>query len=378
MPSTFEKGFGRGVSDPNIFQLGVKSYQTGLERRRDAEAEIEERRQKLAQQNKQTEAFANALGIDIYNDPVTGEKRIPEIRTDQPFERPDPRTEAMLFSQMGEQQQQAYGEIIDRTTPQEDKYTTPKRTYNPETDTYDLMSFNRTKGVMEKVGVDDTFNRKKFSGVITGQVELDNGEKVGQPNRKTYLTVWEKGNKYDVQDLGRVKSGSGSGAESDVNTDELKFQLELADLGTKIDTVRSKRDKYLRGKFADEQSRDAYRDGINSSLNELALEYASLGTIPAEQEILGIMADANRIIGKETVGGVGTVTRKQFYETTKARIIDEWNGGIWGYEDAMAILQYLNAKFNLFLDYADPKRDSDELQLDMDDIINQTKITEEE
>lgn len=341
---TFEKGLG----------LGVANYQADQKRRLDIEEETQKRITEANKKNAETKAYADLLGVPYDVDPVTGEFKV-NVPKDYTFKTPSPSLQASLFPEMGNEFQQAYNmmEKEYKASQKPPVYVGKKSSYDPETKMGIVTGIDPKTNSRVQIGVDPYYKpRKTQSDVIEGVVEV-NGQKFGTAGRRTRLMTFEDGT-YQTQDLGKVKSGSGG-----KSTSEMEFELKVADLEEKVTNTKQKRQTYLTKKFADPEARDEYRDGINAELNEIALSYGKMGSPVAQKEILTIFKDGKDVIKKEN-----NIDRKKFYEEKKNKVEQEYISGEWDHRDATAIMQFLDAKYNLYLPYEDAKREEDEINFD--------------
>lgn len=360
MADSFGRGFSEGIKQG--LPLGVTAYLTGEKNRIDVEKELLKRQEKIAKRNKEIEAYSKLTGLPVETDPTTGQMSIGKPNEDWEFKKNE-KLYAELFPELGNEFQQAYTGLEKENTPE---YVSYKTRWNPEKKQGEVTAIDKKDGNTVVIGVDPTYKPKKIaSDIINDEVEI-NGQKFGKKGRRTRLMAFEDGT-YQTIDLG-IKSKTG-----DKSLTDLEFELELADLGERVDNSRTKRNTYVTGKFADDTARDAYRDGINSEFGELSLQFAKLGSPVAQQEILNYMKDAKQLLKGGTVtAGSLPLDRKAYYEMKKEEVTAGWIAGEWSYRDAMVLLQFLNAKFNQYIPYENSQRNDDEL--DFDDITNEIQL----
>ena len=335
--------------------IGVQSFQAGQKRRADTDEKLRELQEKQRQKNKEVSSYAELLGVDIKTDPSTG-----EVTTDIPegfeFSQPSEDLMARLFPEIGTEFQQTFGKLKKESEPNLVGY---KRSFDPESGAGQVTAIDTKTGGVVRVGDDPTYQPKKLhSDIIEGVTTFD-GEDIGTKGRRTRLMIMEDGT-YQTIDLGKIRKGSAGTTQKPL--DLIAFELDLADLTEKVDNTVTKRNTYLTKKCADPEARDAFRDGINSEFNEQAWEYAKLGSRTAQAEILEIFKQ-----GKITIGDP-KVTRKMYYEQKKHEVEQEYIGGVWGYKDSMAILQFLDKKYNQWLPYEESKREDDELKFELPEL----------
>ena len=343
-------------------KTGAASALSGQKNRLSVEEEMRKRQEKVAKKNKQTEGYAELTGLPLETDPFTGEKTIGAAPEDYSLPEFDQARYAQLFPEIGNEYQQAFTGLQKANDTSPD-YVGIKSQWNPETKQGEVVGFNKNTNEKTVIAVDPTYKPKKvMSDIIEGVVDVD-GEKFGKAGRRTRLMIFEDGTHKQI-DLG-IKSKTG-----DKTTDTLEFELGIADLSERVDNVRTKRNTYVSGKFADEQAREAYVTGMRSDLNELALEFAKLGSQTAQKEVLEIFNQGKILIGNPV--GAMRLSHKDYYERERDRINDEYIAGEWGYEDATAIQQFLSTKYELYIPYEDSKREEDEF--DFDSILNETQL----
>ena len=77
-----------------------------------------------------------------------------------------------------------------------------------------------------------------------------------------------------------------------------------------------------------------------------------------------LKVDGRNTIGKGFIGH--PTSRKDFYNRQEAELKAEYERGEWGYNDFLAILQFLQAKYRDFVVAQDAVRDKDELDFDFE------------
>lgn len=361
----FGKGFSEGVGIG--LPLGVSAYNQGATRRENSEEKLREQQLKIAKQNQQTRDFANLTGQDITLD----EYGVAQVKTPEGWLFNEDKTKyAELYAGIGNEYQETYKGLVDQNKP--DYVGGGQRYYNPETNTYDVKMLNRKSGQMESVGVDNDYNKVLFDEVIDGVVDVD-GTKFGTKGRRSRLKVYEKKGKdgqhqFEILDKGLLSSGSNSSKSKD----DAWFEGKLADIQERVDNIQNKRKTYVSGKFPDEQAREMFLTGMRSDLNELSLEFLNLGSPQAKDEMLKMFKEGKEVIQSGGTAGGLQINRQQYYEMKKKEVSDAWVAGEWGYRDAMAMLNFLNAKFGLYPEYEDAQKNSDDLEFDT--ILNETQL----
>ena len=367
MANEFGKGF-LSTFDTGV-KLGASGYERIASQRQDAQKLLDEQKKKIAENNLQQKAMAEMLGVPLDADPVTGELTY-KIPDNFQFTPPTDAKVAQYFPQIGNENQQAYNSMLTNykkeTTPD---YILTRSEFNPDTGKGQIVAFNRKTKKMDVLAEDPTYQPKKVStDVIEGKTDI-NGQEYGKSGRRTRVIRYENG-KVDTIDLGRVHTSSAGG---DKPVSQLDFELNLADYQERVDNVKNKRNTYLSGNFADPQARDAYKEGINSDLNELALGFAKLASKPMQQHIVDTFKTGNKLIAE------GKKTRKAFYDEEKQKLEEEYIEGKWGkgqdaYQDVLSMQKFLETKYGLYLDYEDAKKNKDSALFD--DILNNTKLGE--
>lgn len=369
--TNFKEAFSKGLP------IGSQAYQKDQQRRIAVEEELRKQKEKVQKQNQQKQKYAELTGQKYAVDPMTGDVVIvndPEYE----FRQPSPSMMAQLFPEIGNEYQQSFTQLQKQHKEENepDFVGTPQYVWNQGEQAYDVMQMDRKSGKPVKIGSDPNYSKRLTSNVVDGVVVID-GVKVGTHGRKSRIIIYQETDKdgkhkFDVFDLGRKAGSSGSGDEK--SNELLAFDLDVADLQTKVDSVINRRDRYIRGKFSDEQARDSYRHGINSALNELSLQYAELGSQTAQKRVQEILAEGRRRIGKEK-----TVNRQQYYQQKKEEIEQEFVEGKWGHgeeahQDVQAIYKFLETKYKLWVAPEDSQQADDEDM--MNDIFDEINLGE--
>jgi hypothetical protein len=364
----FEKGFTKGVP------LGVRNYQVDKSIRANQEKEEEKRRQKIIEQDNRTTAMGKLIGIETRRNKETNELEL-DVPEDFQFkgEEITDAQKLQFLPEVGNEFQEVFRQLEKEATP-EDFYINKRRQYDPKTGKGMVVGIDKRTGNVEKIGEDPFYVPKKTgTTVIEGVIDFE-GTQIGQKGKRTQLTTYEDGT-FDVIEKGNIK---GDGTDKPIET--VLFEAELSELGTKKEKAIGRRNTYIqkginKKGFGDVQAREAFRDGINAELNEVAWQYAELASDEGQQYIKEIFDEGKNIINKKINGngdnplrGFPIVNRDAFYRQKLEEVTEDYKRGKWGYEDFTAIVQFLDAKYKSFLQSEDPVKDEDELFFDLPEL----------
>ena len=345
----FNKTFKEGLT------IGAQNYRQDQALRADLEKEQAKQLAKAQEKIQQTEKYAQLIGVQTKKDPVTGEVSL-DLPPDWQFKKPPPSLQAQLFPEIGNEFQQAYTLMDKEATVKPKKYYSKETKFDPETKQGIITGVDPETNTRVQIGVDPYYTKpeKTDSYVIEGQVTLENGQKVGKGGRRSRVVLYED-NTYGIQDLGVTSKTSNK------SLDELDLEIKISELKDQSEGVKNRRNTYLKKgtSWADPQAREQYRDGINASLDKIALKYLKLGSPSAQKLGLEIFNE-----GKEVLTGDDPVSRQEFYNAKKQEIEQENLDGKLSHNDTIAILNFLENKYLNYIPYEDQKENEDAINFD--------------
>lgn len=389
---TFQRSFQTGLG------IGAANFQRIERERIDVEKQRAKDIEKRRIENQKLSALHTALGIDSNDpdefDPLTKKPKrkagqepvaggvgvvaptdesnafVPEDRVDEPveqqgFQRPDALTEALLKEQMSPEGRSVYNDFIKREDPAiSDTYFGVKEMKYPDKEGGGLYGYNKETGEQELITDLPNYQAKPVTGgsyVIYGTADLQ-GEQVGIKGRRTRIVEME-GGKYKIQDLGAIPSGS-KGTKKE--KDGLEFEIAMADYQNAADGLANRKQQYLTkdfSKIGGESSREDYRVGYNSGMNELALRTLNLGSEEAKNEGIRMWNQGQHMVrGGQLTGALsGTdMSREDYFDAMRDEILSNTKpSGQWEYKDAQAIIKFLEFKYDSYLAKADTEADED-------------------
>jgi hypothetical protein len=381
----FKSSFSTGLAS------GVSNFQLQERERIDIEKQQRKDREKRRIENQKLEALHIALGVDTDDpaefDPLTrqpkrnaGKINQPNIGlevgdpeglqreeapTQQGFQRPSPLEEALLMEQMSPEGRSVYKDFIKREQPSiSDLYFGAKEMKHPDREGGGLYGYNKETGELELISDNPNYQPKPITNgsyVIYGTAKIGD-ETVGLTGRRTRVVELDNG-KFKLQDLGKIPSGSkGTRKEKD----DLEFEIAMSDYQNSADGIANRREQYLSKDFSKvggETSREDYRVGYNSAMNELALRTLNLGSKEARDEGMRIFNESQTMVANMNSGAIAlsNVDRQNFYDAKKDEILSNMKpSGKWSFRDAQAIIKFLEFKYDRYL-YQEGSRADDEL-----------------
>ena len=400
---TFRRTFQTGLG------IGASNFQLRERERIDIEKQQAKDREKRRIENQKQDALSRALGVDMGDpaqfDPLTkqpvrksgqvtqGEitEGVPstidtqfdvgttpvEQQEEEPLVRPSPLEVALTKQTLSPEGRQIYGEFLKETFPSiSDEYFGVKEMKHPDKEGGGLYGFDKETGERKLIRELPNYKPKPITGgsyIVYGTADLQ-GETIGIKGRRSRVVELDDGT-FKISDLGVIPSG----AKSDSAEKELlEFQISMADFQNTADALANRRQQYLTKDFSDiggEASREDYRVGYNSSMNELALRTANLGSDEAKAESIRIWNEGLNIVGGQDGGKIRTnIARSDYFDIMRDEVLANINpsnvtgDGKWSYQDAQSIIKFLEYKYENYLPRADTEADEDLLgSYEMDD-----------